>query len=46
MEKILSLGGRPLLVDTGNPEIDQALSKHIKIVTGYGESVIYPVEGG
>jgi len=46
MEKILSLGGRPLLVDTGDPEIDQALSKHIKIVTGYGESVIYPVEGG
>jgi predicted polyphosphate/ATP-dependent NAD kinase len=46
MEKILSLGGRPLLVDTGDPEIDQAMSQHIKVITGYGESIIYPVKGG
>ena len=45
-EKILSLGGRPLLVDTGDFEIDQALSRHIKIVTGYGERIVYPVSGG
>ena len=45
-EKIHSLGGRPLLVDTGDPEIDQALSRHIKVITGYGESIIYPVAGG
>jgi len=45
-EKILSLGGRPLLVDTGDPEMDQALSRHMKVVTGYGESIIYPVKGG
>lgn len=45
-EKILSLGGRPLLVDTGDYEIDKALSRHIKIVTGYGERIVYPVSGG
>ncbi len=45
-EKILSLGGRPLLVDTGDSEIDNALNRHIKVVTGYGESIIYPVKGG
>jgi predicted polyphosphate/ATP-dependent NAD kinase len=45
-EKIHLLGGRPLLVDTGSPEIDQALSRHIKVITGYGESIIYPVKGG
>ena len=45
-EKILSLGGSPLLVDTGDPEMDQALSRHMKVVTGYGESIIYPVTGG
>ena len=45
-EKILSLGGRPLLVDTGDYEIDKALSRYIKIVTGYGERIVYPVRGG
>jgi len=46
LEKILSLGGRPLLVDTGDSEIDQALSRHIKVITGYGERIVYPVKGG
>jgi len=45
-EKIFSLGGRPLLVDTGDYEMDKALSRHIKIVTGYGERIVYPVKGG
>ena len=45
-EKILSLSGRPLLVDTGDYEIDRALSRHIKIVTGYGERIVYPVTSG
>jgi predicted polyphosphate/ATP-dependent NAD kinase len=46
LEKILSLGGRPLLVDTGDHEIDKALSRYIKIVTGYGERIVYPVASG
>ena len=45
-EKILSLGGRPLLVDTGDHDMDKALSRHIKIVTGYGEQIVYPVRSG
>ncbi len=46
LEKILSLGGRPLLVDTGDYEMDKALSRYIKIVTGYGEQIVYPVRSG
>ncbi len=46
LEKILSLNGRPLLVDTGDPEIDRALSRHIKIITGYCERFVYPVASG
>ena len=45
-EKILSLGGRPLLVDTGDSEIDRALSRYMKIVTGFGERIVYPVVSG
>ncbi len=45
-EKIFSLGGRPLLVDTGDYEMDKALSRYIKIVTGYGERIVYPVASG
>lgn len=43
LEKILALDGRPLLVDTGDPEIDRELSKHIKVVTGYDDRIVYPV---
>ena len=42
-EKILALEGRPLLVDTGDLDLDRALSGHIKIITGYGERMVYPV---
>jgi predicted polyphosphate/ATP-dependent NAD kinase len=45
-EKILSLSGRPLLVDTGDHEIDKALSGSMKITTGYGERIVYPVASG
>jgi predicted polyphosphate/ATP-dependent NAD kinase len=41
--KIHSLGGRPLLVDTGDPALDQLLSGHVRVVTGYGEEIVYPV---
>ena len=46
LEKILSLSGRPLLVDTGEVELDLALSQHIQIVTGYGERIVYRIGSG
>jgi predicted polyphosphate/ATP-dependent NAD kinase len=45
-EKILSLSGRPLLVDTGDHGIDRSLNGHIKIITGYGERIVYPIASG
>jgi len=42
-EKILALEQPRLLVDTGNDEVNSMLSGYIKIVTGYGEVLIYPV---
>ncbi len=45
LEKNLSLDGQPLLVDTGDSEIDNAFRRHIKVITGYGERIMYPVAG-
>lgn len=42
-EKINSLGGQPLLVDTGDRGVDEMLSGHIRVVTGLGERVVYRV---
>ena len=41
--KLLALGGKPLLVDTGDAALDAELSGYIKVVTGYRESHIYKV---
>ena len=41
--KLLALGNRPLLVDTGDAELDAELSGYIKVVTGYRESHIFKV---
>jgi len=41
--KINALQGCPLLVDTGDGDLDRSLSGHTRVVTGYGERVIYKV---
>lgn len=41
--KIHSLRGRPLRVDTGDREVDEMLSGHIRVVTGYDERIVYRV---
>ncbi len=41
--KLKSLEGRPLRVDTGDPELDRDLSGLIRVVTGYEDSVLYRV---
>jgi predicted polyphosphate/ATP-dependent NAD kinase len=43
IEKILSLKGRPLLVDTGDKDTDASLSGYMEVITGYRERIIYPV---
>jgi predicted polyphosphate/ATP-dependent NAD kinase len=42
-DKVHSLRGRPLLVDTGDRNVDEMLSGHIRLVTGRGERIVYRV---
>jgi hypothetical protein len=39
--KLATLGGRPLLVDTGDPELDETLAGPSMVVTGYHERAVY-----
>lgn len=41
--KITELNGRPLLVDTNDPALDQSLAGHIPVVTGYRDRILYPI---
>jgi predicted polyphosphate/ATP-dependent NAD kinase len=41
--KIASLGGRPLLVDTGDPGLDAELAGFVPVITGYRERTVVPV---
>jgi predicted polyphosphate/ATP-dependent NAD kinase len=42
-EKLNSLLGEPLLVDTGDDEVDELLSGYLTVIVGYGEKVVYRV---
>ena len=42
-EKLFSLGGRPLLVDTGDADLDRALSGYVRVTTGFRDYVMYKV---
>jgi predicted polyphosphate/ATP-dependent NAD kinase len=41
--KLAALGGRPLLVETGDSDLDELLSGYTRVVTGYGREVVYRV---
>ncbi|QIR15003.1 ATP-NAD kinase family protein [Shewanella aestuarii] len=41
--KLKALEGRPLIVDSGDPELDKALSGYYKVITGYHDYVMYQV---
>lgn len=41
LSKIIKLRGRPLLVDTGDEEIDAMLKGYYKIIAGYDETYVY-----
>lgn len=42
--KLKHLEGRPLIVDTNDVALNQALSGHIEILTGYNDKVLYPIQ--
>jgi predicted polyphosphate/ATP-dependent NAD kinase len=41
--KIVALGGRPLLVDSGDTDLDRLLAGYTRIITGYNEQMVYKV---
>jgi predicted polyphosphate/ATP-dependent NAD kinase len=41
--KLAALGGRPLLVDTGEAGIDEALAGYVRVVTGYNRETVYRI---
>lgn len=41
--KLAALNGRPLLADTGDPDVDARLSGYVPVVTGHRESVPYRI---
>ncbi len=41
--KIHGLAGRPLRVDSGDEAVDELLGGYVRVVTGYGEQIVYRV---
>jgi predicted polyphosphate/ATP-dependent NAD kinase len=44
-QKLASLQGRPLRVDTGDPALDADLAGHIRVITGYHTEAVCPIAG-
>lgn len=42
-DKLVALQPHPLLVDTGDPDLDQALSGYVRVVTGWEDSIMYRI---
>ena len=42
-EKLFHLHGAPLLVDTGDPEVDRMLTGYVRVIIGYMEEQICPI---
>lgn len=41
--KLAALEGRPLIVDSGDPALDQELAGYIAVTTGFEDQVLYPI---
>jgi predicted polyphosphate/ATP-dependent NAD kinase len=44
--KLATLHGKPLLVDTGDPKLDEELSGYTRVVTDFGRRVVYRIKAG
>lgn len=44
--KLNTLNGRPILLDTGDQALNRQLSGYMRVITGYEDYVIYPVSDG
>ncbi|GMG87007.1 ATP-NAD kinase family protein [Biformimicrobium ophioploci] len=44
--KVSELQGRPLLLDSGDAQLDEDWSGFIPVITGYRDSILYPVSDG
>lgn len=42
-DKLTALAGLPLLVDTGDPEVDVSLAGYVRVTTAPGRQSLYPV---
>ena len=42
-DKLASIRGRPLLVDTGDPDLDSALAGYTRVLTAPGQYAIHPI---
>ena len=42
--KLAQLEGKPLITDTSDVTLDQALAGHIEVITGYQDIVLYPIQ--
>lgn len=42
-DKLAALGGRPMLVDTGDAALDEELSGYVRVTTGYNEQTMYRI---
>lgn len=43
-QKLQSLEGRPLRLDSGDPSLDKALAGPTTVITGYKDKVLYPAQ--
>lgn len=43
--KLVSLGGQPILVDTGDDEVNSLFNRYMRVRTSYNEEGIYMVKG-
>lgn len=44
-DKIEGLHGKPMLIDTGDPELDKTFEGYYKVIVGYGNFIVYPAKG-